>query len=188
MSQDVGYLLDTNVFNHVLDGTIEIANLKGKRLLATHVQRDEISKTKHQTRREALLAVFGSLTTKQAPTSSVLAGISVADGAATSVSGLVPTESAVWDVSRWDQAKWGANDDVFTGMLGELDALNKCKSNNPQDILIAETALRNNWILVTSDVDLFAVLTKYGGACANAFVLHVGRRPCKNISSCKSSR
>lgn len=172
MTHGIGYVLDTNVFNHLLDGTIDIAKLKGKRLLATHVQRDEISNTKDQARREALLAVFELLITEHATTSSAVAGISVADGEVASASSLVPTESAVWDVSRWDEARWGANDDVFTGMRGELDVLNKRKGNNPQDILIAETALRNNWILVTSDADLFAVITKYGGACSNAFALH----------------
>lgn len=173
MIHSTTYLLDTNVFNHLLDGTIDIEKLKGKRLLATHVQRDELSNTKDQARREALLSVFEILTTEQAPTASAVAGISVADGAAASSSGLVPTASAVWGVSRWGEAKWGADDDVFTGMRTELDALNKRKKNNPQDILIAETALRNNWVLVTSDADLFAVVTKYGCACANAFVLHL---------------
>lgn len=168
MTNGPAYILDTNVFNHVLDETIDVAKLTGRRLLATHVQRDELLNTKDQIRRDALLSVFKVLTTGQAPASSAVAG-----GAAASDSGLVPTESAVWGVSRWDEAKWGANDDVFTGMRGELDTLNKRKGNNPQDILIAETALRNNWVLITSDADLFAVVTKYGGACANAFVLHV---------------
>lgn len=77
----------------------------------------------------------------------------------------------MWGVSRWGQAKWGREDDIFAGMRAELDALNKRKGNNPQDILIAETAIRNHWVLITSDTDLFAVVTKYGGACANAFAL-----------------
>lgn len=172
MTHRIGYVLDTNVFNHVLDETIDIAMLKGKRLLATHVQRDEISNTNDQTRREKLMAVFELLTTEQSAKPSAVAGILVADGEVASGTGLVPTESAAWDVSRWDEARWGANDDIFKKMLGELNKLNNRKGNNPQDILIAETALRNNWILVTSDADLFAVITKYGGACSNAFALH----------------
>ncbi len=172
MTHRIGYVLDTNVFNHVLDETIDIAMLKGKRLLATHVQRDEISNTNDQTRREKLMAVFELLTTEQSAKPSAVAGILVADGEVASGSGLVPTESAAWDVSRWDEARWGANDDILKKMLGELNKLNNRKGNNAQDILIAETALRNNWILVTSDADLFAVITKYGGACSNAFALH----------------
>jgi len=165
------YMLDTNVFNDVLDGKIDIASLEGRRLIATHIQRDEISNTKNETRREALLSVFEFITESLAPTTSAVAGISVADGCCASSDGIVPTESAVWDVSRWGQAKWGANDDIFEGMRRELNALNKEKMNNNQDILIAETSIRNGWLLITSDKDLFAVVTKYGGACGNVFTL-----------------
>jgi len=165
------YMLDTNVFNDVLDGTIDIAGLKGKRLIATHIQRDEINNTKDEVRRAALVSVFEFLAGEQTPTSSAVAGISVAGGACASSNGVVPTESAVWDVSRWDGAKWGAADDIFEGMRRELDALNKAKRNNAHDILIAETSLRNGWVLITADRDLFAVVTKCGGACGNAFTL-----------------
>jgi predicted nucleic acid-binding protein len=165
------YMLDTNVFNHVLEGKIDAATLKGKELVATHVQRDELLKTKDDDRRRALLAVFSDLTPEHAATSTMVAGISVAGGAAASRGGVVPTESAAWGVSRFGQAKWGHQDDIFAGMRGELDAFNKRKGNNTHDILIAETALRNGWVLVTSDADLFAVVTKYGGACANLFAL-----------------
>lgn len=167
------FLLDTNVFNHVLDGTIDVTLLKGKRLLATHVQRDELANTKDTVRRDALLSTFEFVIAEQAPTTAFVVGISVVGGACASASGVVPTESAVWGVSRWGAAKWGREDDIFSAMRKELDALNKRKGNNVQDILIAETAVRNGWVLITSDADLFAVVTKFGGSCANAFVLQV---------------
>ena len=166
-------MLDTNVFNHVLDGQLDIASLKGIRLIATHIQRDEIANTKDAVRREALLSMFEFLVGDDAPTSSAVAGVSVAGGACASSNGVAPTESAVWDLSRWGQAKWGANDDIFAGMRRDLDALNKRKKNNVQDILIAETSLRNGWVLITADADLFAIVTKHGGACGNAFSLPV---------------
>lgn len=165
------YMLDTNVFNHVLDGKIDAARLAARDLVATHVQYDELEQTKDESRRAALLAVFHKLTPEQAVTASAVAGVSVAGGASASGSKVVPTESMVWNVSRWDQAKWGADDGLFEAMRTELDALNKRKKNNAQDILIAETAAKNGWVLVTSDSDLFAVVTKYGGACANAATL-----------------
>ncbi len=165
------YMLDTNVFNHILDGKVGFEALAGKDLVATHVQRDELAKTKDESRKEALLKVFAELTPDQAVTTSAIAGVSVADGAAASGGGVVPTESAAWGVSRWGQAKWGAEDDIFAGMRADLDALNKRKGNNVEDILIAETAIRNQWMLITSDADLFAVVTKYGGSCANVFAL-----------------
>lgn len=100
------YMLDTNVFNHVLDGKVDVSALAGKDLVATHIQRDELTNTKDQVRRAALLEVFNELTPDQAVTSSAVADISVADGAAASVGGVVPSETAIWGVSRWGQAKW----------------------------------------------------------------------------------
>jgi len=144
-------MLDTNVFNDVVDGKIDIATLNGRRLIATHIQRDELNNTTDQKRRELLLAVFEFMSEDQL--------------------GLVPTESALWGVSKWDAAKWGADDGIVGAMRADLDARNKGKPNNAQDILIAETSLRNGWVLITADKDLFAAITKYGGACANAFIL-----------------
>ena len=173
MAEATGYMLDTNVFNHVLDGRIDAAHLTGRRLFATHIQLDEIRKTADLTRRQALLSVFSEITQEQQPTSTAVAGISVAGLACAGSSGVVPTESAVWGVSRWGQAKWGTRDNIFEAMRRDLDALNKRKRNNTYDVLIAETAFRNGWVLITADVDLFEIMTKYGGACANAHVFEV---------------
>ena len=148
MATQITYMLDTNVFNSVLDGKTDLASLAGKRLVATHVQCDEINNTKDETRRKNLLSIFG-ITLQE------------------------PTESLVWDVSRWGEAKWGADDGKFTAMHQELDKLNKRKKNNIQDILIAETSIRNGWVLITADADLFNVVTKCGGACANVFALGI---------------
>ena len=164
-------MLDTNVFNHVLEGKIDVAKLAGLRLRATHIQRDELGNTPDQKKREALLSIFESLTVEKAPTTSAVVGVSVVGAACPGSSGIVPTESSVWGVSRWGAAKWSADNGIFTGMRQELDALNKKKRNNVHDILIAETSVRNGWVLITSDSDLFSVVTKYGGACANAFML-----------------
>lgn len=139
------YMLDTNVFNDVVDGKVDLASLSGKRLVATHVQRDEINNTKDEARKRALLAIF-DLALQE------------------------PTESLVWGASRWGEAKWG-DDDRFNAMRQELDALNGRRKNNTQDILIAETALGNGWVLITADSDLFKVVTKCRGACANVFAL-----------------
>ena len=67
----------------------------------------------------------------------------------------LPTESAVFDVSRWDQAKWPANDSVFENMFASLEVRDKTSEkrhlNRRRDILIAETAIRNGLILVSGD-------------------------------------
>jgi len=48
------YLLDTNVFNDVLDGKISLSKLAGRRVFATHIQHDELNNTPNQQRRAAL--------------------------------------------------------------------------------------------------------------------------------------
>jgi len=165
------YMLDTNVFNHVLDGRINIDDLDGLTFAATHIQSDELRNTKDEIRRAKLLGIFSRLIEHPEPTNTFVAGVSVAGGARVGSGGMVPTESAIWGVSRWGEAKWGVGDGIFTGMRQELDALNKGKRNNVHDALIAETAIRNNFILITSDSDLFLIATKYGGACGNIFIL-----------------
>lgn len=156
-------MLDTTVFNRVLDHKIDVKLLDGKRLFITHIQRDELSKTRNAERRVELLAVLSELVPLQKPTSSMVAGVSVAGATCPSSSGEVPTESAVWGTSRFDEAKWKAEDNVFEAMHRDLGNLNKNKRNNIEDILIAETALRNDLVLVSSDSDLIEIMTKYGG-------------------------
>jgi predicted nucleic acid-binding protein len=51
--------------------------------------------------------------------------------------------------------------------LDKLNQLNKAKSNNIQDALIAETALANDLTLVTEDRDLSQIVTDFGGAACN---------------------
>ena len=77
----------------------------------------------------------------------------------------MPTTSAVWDVSRWDQASWGADDNLYSTLKAELDNLNRNKPNNVHDALIAETSIKGGYVLVTDDADLAVVTKKYSGKC-----------------------
>ena len=49
-------------------------------------------------------------------------------------------------------------------MLSRLNQLNGGKKNNAQDILIAVTALKREFTLITDDEDLAAVLKEFGGS------------------------
>ena len=158
---DKNMMLDTNVFNHLLDGRIDGHLLAGAKLYVTHIQHDEINRTSDPARRGALLEMVASVMGKCVVTSSCVADVSAADYAGASAD--VPTESAVWGVSKWGQAKWGSGEDLLSPMRAELDALNKSKKNNIQDVLIAETALKQGFVLVTSDRNLAEVMRKFGG-------------------------
>jgi len=138
-------MFDTNVFNRILDGAVEVSGFRGNaRFYATHVQLDELKRTSNTKRREELISVFEEVTDTK-----------------------VPTESFVLGVSRLDEAKLGGDEDqLCTAMKAELDKLNKNKPNNIQDALIAETAIKNQFTLVTEDTDLLTVAKKFSGMCA----------------------
>ncbi|MBI4191530.1 MAG: hypothetical protein HY525_13455 [Betaproteobacteria bacterium] len=165
-------MFDTVVFNRIADGVLPIDALQGRvKAHATHVQRDEISQTKDSARRKALESVFGNVTGTAVPTASFVLDVSRLDEACFGGSRIVPTDSAVWDVSAWDQAKWAADDNLYIPIKGDLDSLNGGKKNNTQDALIAETAIKGGYILVTDDRDLAAVTKKYRGECLSVLEL-----------------
>ena len=159
-------MFDTRAFNLVLDRAFPLTQLKGRvAAYATHIQRDEINNTKDKERREALLEVFREVVTESVPTDSLVLGVSRVGAARLGGDRIVPTESAVWGVSRWDEAKWTANDNLYVPVKAELDKLNKGKANNVQDALIAETAIKGRYILVTDDAHMIEVAKRYGGKC-----------------------
>ena len=165
-------MFDTNVFNRILDGVVSIDALSGRvNAHATHVQRDEIGRTKDPARRQSLEAVFGSVTGAAVPTASLVLDVSRLDEARLGGSSVVPTSSAVWGVSKWGEAKWTADDNLFVPMKADLDALNGGKKNNTEDALIAETAIKDGYVLVTDDGDLATVAKKYRGECLTVLEL-----------------
>ena len=136
-----GYMLDTTVFNHLLNENTEPSSVPNHlRLFVTHVQLNEIQNTRSPDRRQALLTMF-----------------TVVD------STRVPTASAVWGVSEWGEAEWGTEDGLFESLLVKLNEKNKSKNNNARDVLIAETAIRRSLVLVTDDGDLAEVVRDTGG-------------------------
>ena len=135
-------MFDTNIFNRVLDYRVPIEILTERfDVYVTHVQQDELNRTTCRTRRNELTRVFSGL----APQT-------------------MPTESAVWNVSKWNQARWTKDDNLCTPIKAALDKREQ-KENNIQDALIAETAIKNEYTLVTDDGPLREVATEFGAKC-----------------------
>jgi hypothetical protein len=132
-------LCDTNIFNKLVDG-FPTSDLPCGQLGTTHLQSDEVSRTRIDERRIELLLKLYEI----APAS-------------------VPTESFVWGVSRWGQGKWG-DGRLCEALLADLDALNNRKANNISDALLAETAIVNGFTLLTADYHLTKVARKHGAA------------------------
>lgn len=134
------YVVDTCIFNWLADTLISKGALPSDGGFAiTHVQVDEINKTKDEERRARLLIIQASLHCL-----------------------LLPTQSFVFDVSRFGHAKL-SDGKLFTSLRTELDTLNGKKLNNVRDALIAEAAIANGYTLLTADRDLKQVTEKHAG-------------------------
>ncbi len=74
---------------------------------------------------------------------------------------VLPTESFVLGTSRFGEAKFG--DGVSYDVIKtELDSLNGGKTNNSEDALIAEIAMKNGYVLLTADFHLYQVAYALG--------------------------
>jgi predicted nucleic acid-binding protein len=141
-----GYMLDTNFFNRVVAGEIAVDLIARYAVFATHVQRDELGRTRDDAKRAQLLAAFDAV----GP-------------------GMKPTSTAVFDDSKWDECQWSADDGVYEAMLARLEALDRASDkpwkefNQSRDIRIAETAIKNGLMLVTNDANLATVMLEFGG-------------------------
>ena len=142
---DPPYMLDTTEFNRVLKEKISTASFAGYRLLVTGIQVDDLRATQDSKRRTDLLAVFEEINPATELASSATLGI---EGAG------------------WGQAYWNDGSGKFEKMLQrlqELDPKRKDPDNQLRDILIAETSIKNDAILVSRDENLRKVVSEFGG-------------------------
>ena len=112
------YVLDTNIFNRVLDGRFELSALPvGSAFVATTVQLEELRKTRDPARRAALIQIFEDVKPEL-----------VSPSFALDVAG------AGLDEGSFRQS------DAAARLHADLEAI-KSKFNNWHDALIAEVAL-----------------------------------------------
>ena len=70
-------MFDTNVFNDILDGKILLGDIRSDVICyVTHIQRDEINKTKDDSRRKLLINIFTDLVDEEVSTNTVVLGVS----------------------------------------------------------------------------------------------------------------
>ena len=135
------FMFDTKAFGKILKMKSPHDLLAGKHeYFITHVQKDELEATTDDRIRNQLLTVFHAIPQNA-----------------------IPTESAVFDFSRFDMAKFG-DGLVYPHVLNELNKRKPMeRENNIKDALIAETATKNGILLVTEDKALREVVLKMGG-------------------------
>jgi predicted nucleic acid-binding protein len=143
-------ILDTNVFNRLVASKamrnwIEKHYLDEHLLVATHIQRRELLATKTKHHRFKLLKKFES-----------------------TVASTLIVESSIWEIVEWGEGKWGATP-LFHSMFSQLSYLDRrfkkksSVSNRQRDVLIAETAVVNNLLLISGDKNLIQVVRSHGG-------------------------
>lgn len=134
------YVVDTNIINWLIDGKIARSTLPADgEFVATHLQIDEINRTSDEDRRARLIITLTS-----------------------TIRELLPTESAVMDISRFDWCKMG-DGVIYTSIKNALDSKNGGRRSNIQDALTAEVAIVNGFTLLTADTDLAKAAQNHKG-------------------------
>ncbi len=160
------YMLDTNIFNLLLDDCTNCPCFEGLELVGTYVQRLEIEDTPHeyQTRREALLERFAAFTPKTE----------------------LPYTTR-WD-DPWD-GRWSDNDGFYEQILAEVKRLDKVagkkkkKGNQERDAQIGETAIKANLTLVSNDENLRNAVIAFGGSALSMEELKLALQSASKNSS-----
>jgi predicted nucleic acid-binding protein len=133
------YVVDTCILNKLVDGLLAPSQLPTDgEFVASHIQIDELNRTKDQERRAQLFLTF-----------------------ATTVKEVVPTETFVIGVSRIGHGKL-SDGNLFEKLRKELDQLNAGKDSNTADALVAEIAINNRYTLLTADYHLQEVAKNNG--------------------------
>jgi predicted nucleic acid-binding protein len=146
MNAVIGFMLDTNVFDGILDGSIATSEIDGL-IYATSIQRNELEAIPDQERRNSLLKFFHASTRLNTP-------------------------AGVWDVSSWDEADFGTPEqnqfvETFAAELRAADHVSRKRPKDPlknsmRDALIALTAREHGLVLVTGDRNLEALAASVG--------------------------
>ena len=137
-------MFDTVAFNRVVEYPIPVELIaESVEVYATHIQLDELIKTGDCEKKNKLIRVFNFLVQDDQK---------------------LPTESSVWEITKWNGGKWTKEDNLYRPIKAALDKC-KLKKNNLNDALISETAITNDYILVTDDVCLNEEAPKFGARC-----------------------
>ncbi len=134
-------MFDTNIFNHIIEGKIILEQTENvHQYFITHIQQDELNATKNIEKKQELLNIF-----------KIVEQI------------LIPTESALWEISDWDSSKWNEKIGLYNKVLMQLEKEKPHHRGNKKDALIGETAIKTSTILITDDNALRKTVTKLGG-------------------------
>jgi predicted nucleic acid-binding protein len=145
MTTEPPYMLDTSVFNKLIDQKISPSPFAGRRVLSTGIQVGELRATLNEKRKTTLLDVFTEVAPVPTFASSFAFGV---EGAG------------------FGQALWNDGTEQVEKMLARLETLDGKKRKNvnqTKDVLIAETAIKNGVILISDNCNLRQLMSEFGG-------------------------
>jgi len=131
------YMLDTTVYNHMLNRKLRFSDLEEAEYYCTQIQITELDNTQNIERKIQLLNVKNETKSEK-----------------------IHLETFVIGISQFDCAKLGPGKE-FTYILETMDEIKK-GANNLKDSLIAETAFRNGMTLITGDMTLYKACNRLG--------------------------
>jgi len=139
IKKKIKIMFDSDILNKIVEGELninEFLNDKNFEFYATHIQLKQIARCKNKEKKAKLMSSFFKINPI-----------------------IIPTESAVFDISQFDYAKYSNGN--------TLEELKKNNKKHTEDALIGETTLKNNIILVTNDKTLQSRLNKQGRQAIN---------------------
>ena len=140
-----GFMFDTNIFNHLLDGGVDPDTFPNVLIYCTFEQYEELQKTTDIDRREKLLSFF-----------------QLCDPSETTIS------TFVLGNARLGKTELGEGI-LYKKIFEKLDSKKK-KTNNYIDALIAESSYLNSLTLVTEDKNLMATCLEMGIPAINLYL------------------
>ena len=140
-------MFDTNIFSECSDDFASMKLRDGVQIYSTTVQLDELRNTKDPNLRTKLEQRFQAMSPI-----------------------IVDAESFVWGVTQWGSSKWNKSEGLFDQLKKELatiDAKKKHKDplNPARDVVMAETAVYQNYVFVSEDSGLREAINNCDG-CA----------------------
>ena len=156
MSNRKKCMFDANIFDMVVAHPESVEMLrKCVDVYVTHVQSNQIDDTKssHPEKWEKLNWARLQV---------------VSEGSQSSGERVVPTKSSAWDITEWNGGEWTSDDNLiyqFTGPISPNKTNPKPYKRKITDALIAETAIKNGFTLVTEDKRLRKRASALGAEC-----------------------
>ena len=134
----MNYMIDTCIFNYLIDGFCTVNDLPSGKYYITHIQRDELAEAPDPIRRQVLEEQLNVVQAKKILTNIIVSGL-----------------------SRSGEASCG-DCHFYNIILSKLDKLKK-KNNNYKDAMIGDTAIQNNFHLITGDLNFSKVMETIWG-------------------------